>query len=418
MTAKTPVYRDRPARVLVVCLIVPILLFWAGADPAAALDVYPCLDWRMVAVGVVFGLVPVLAYWRGYRAAGIVPVGLSLFIAGFWVAKAWGDGGFVSAFGLGLWYGGTIRYFARSKRRTRVHDEPKADSSNWDMLPVIALVAIPFVISASVPFPGGVVPSTLLTVVCWGTLLAFAWLRLFREFFELCLEPIYWLGYRVRSRGPGLNAIPYHGPLLIIANHAAWWDPAFLAKLLHRPITPMMTSLFFDIWFLRPLVKYAFGVIRVADGSYRRDAPEIAEAVRALDAGACVVIFPEGFLRRKEEVPLRRFGRGVWEILRQRPDTPVVACWIEGNWGSWVSYSNGPPMKNKRPDIRRPIDVGFSAPVTLPAETLADHFATRFALMNAVAAARSHLDLPPLPPFARPENDDETKQPAQPGDST
>ena len=102
MTAKKPAHRDRPTRVVVGCLLVPILLFWVGADPVAALDVYPALDWRAAAGGAALGLLPVLAYWRGYRAVGIVPVGLTLFVAGLWIAHPGLDGGFVSAFGLGI----------------------------------------------------------------------------------------------------------------------------------------------------------------------------------------------------------------------------------------------------------------------------------------------------------------------------
>ena len=55
------------------------------------------------------------------------------------------------------------------------------------------------------------------------------------------------------------------------------------------------------------------------------------------------MVFPEGYLRRTEDRPLRRFGQGVWQILKARPDTPVFTAWIEGNWGSYTSYANGPP---------------------------------------------------------------------------
>jgi hypothetical protein len=120
-----------------------------------------------------------------------------------------------------------------------------------------------------------------------------------------------------------------------------------------------------------------------------------------------VIIFPEGFLRRKDEHTLRRFGRGVWEILKARPDTPVLACWIEGAWGSWASYHNGPPTKNKKPDFRRPIGVGLSEPVAVKPEVLANHLQTRLALMNMVLAARGHLGLPPLPGVELPAKYDE-----------
>ena len=112
-----------------------------------------------------------------------------------------------------------------------------------------------------------------------------------------------------------------------------------------------------------------------------------------------MVIFPEGYLRRTEERPLRRFGQGVWQILQARPDTPIFACWIEGSWGSFMSYFNGLPTKNKKKDVRRPIGIGMSAPITIPPEELEEHLRTRIHLMNVVLAAREHLGLPPVPPF-------------------
>ncbi|QEL18040.1 lysophospholipid acyltransferase family protein [Limnoglobus roseus] len=230
-------------------------------------------------------------------------------------------------------------------------------------------------------------------------LLAFCWVRLFRPFFELCVEAVVWRGYRIAPRGSGLSEFPRQGPVLVIANHACWWDPLFLAKVLPRPITPMMTSAFYDRWFLRPLMVYVFQTIRVADVHIRREAPEIQEAIQALDQGKCVVIFPEGYLRRKEEIPLRRFGRGVWEILKSRPQTPVVAGWIEGGWGSYASYWNGPPTKNKKNEFRRPITVGLAPAQCVTPEILQHHLQTRLTLMNQVSQARLQLGLPPLPEF-------------------
>jgi hypothetical protein len=125
-----------------------------------------------------------------------------------------------------------------------------------------------------------------------------------------------------------------------------------------------------------------------------------------------VVVFPEGYLRRGEDKPLRRFGQGVWQILLARPDTPVFAAWIEGAWGSYTSYFNGRPTKNKRPDFRRRIGIGVSAAATIPPEVLAEHLRTRIHLMNLVAAAREHLTLPPLPPFELPAREETTDEAA------
>ncbi len=236
-------------------------------------------------------------------------------------------------------------------------------------------------------------------VILSAVLCVWCWLRFFRPFVELCLEPFFRVLYRVK--GTGAKQLPAFGPCLVVANHAFWFDPCVLGVVLPRPITPVMTQRFYNVWFIKPLLKYVFRVIVVPETPMKRETPELEQAVAALDRGEVVVIFPEGYLRRKEEVPLRRFGQGVWRILSARPETPVVACWVEGGWGSKFSFMNGPPTQNKPMDFRRKIDVGVSAAEPVPADVLADQMATRLHLMNRVAAMRAALGLVPLPTFER-----------------
>jgi 1-acyl-sn-glycerol-3-phosphate acyltransferase len=169
-----------------------------------------------------------------------------------------------------------------------------------------------------------------------------------------------------------------------------------------------MSAGFLDKPFLKWLCGSVYRAIRVPDEGFRRAAPEIDEAVAALKLGWAVMIFPEGWLRRREEQHLRRFANGVHRILSQCPNTPVVACWIEDGWGSCWSHKNGPPGKNKPIDILKRIRIGVSAPEVLSAELLADDNATRQYLMQAVLNARTHLGLPALPmPGAGVEEKDE-----------
>jgi hypothetical protein len=88
------------------------------------------------------------------------------------------------------------------------------------------------------------------------------------------------------------------------------------------------------------------------------------------------------------------FGQGVWHILRELPQTPVVVCWIEGGWGSFASYRGGPPMKHKSLDWRRRIDIAVAEPRVLDATVLADHLTTRAALRQACLDCRDWLGLP------------------------
>jgi len=241
-------------------------------------------------------------------------------------------------------------------------------------------------------------------LLCLFIAMLLAWARLFRPFFESGISCIARISYRIRSTSS--DTISANGAMIVIANHACWWDPLFVAGALPRPITPMMTSVFYDRWFLRPLMRHVFEAIRVEEAKARREAPELQQAIDALDAGKCVLIFPEAYLRRKEEIPLRRFGRGIWEILKQRPNTPIVACWIEGAWGCHSSYFNGPPAKNKKFDFLRPIAVAVSDPFHLEPDVLEHHLRTRITLMNHVGQVRTKLGLEPLPMFDLPKADE------------
>jgi 1-acyl-sn-glycerol-3-phosphate acyltransferase len=235
--------------------------------------------------------------------------------------------------------------------------------------------------------------------ICIGLLFAgmvLAWVCYFREALELVIEVLIWAIYRIRSRGPGKYEIPPRGPLLVVANHSSWLDPIWLAKVIPRRIIPMMTSRFYDMPVLRWFMVHVVHAIRVQASQFRREAPELDEAVAALDQGECVTIFPEGFMRRSEERPLRQFGQGVWRILSKRPTTPVVVCWIEGGWGSYTSYAGGAPTVNKRFDFWRRIRIAIETPEVLDPALLEDARATRLHLMRVCLEARRHLGLEPL----------------------
>jgi 1-acyl-sn-glycerol-3-phosphate acyltransferase len=239
-----------------------------------------------------------------------------------------------------------------------------------------------------------------------GTVLVCVYL--FPPLAELICAWVFLPFYSIRGHGPGLDRIPTSGPLLIVANHSAYVDAFFIGKVIPRRFTPMMISVFYDRPVLRWLMRWVVGAIRVQDATFRRVAPELAEAGAHLRAGGCVLLFPEALLRRREDQLLRMFGQGVWHILREAPQTPVLVCWIEGAWGSITSHRGGPPFTNKRMDWRRPIDVAFAEAQVLPAEVLADQRATRLYLMRACLECRRYLGLEVPASQETPERDHET----------
>ncbi len=227
-----------------------------------------------------------------------------------------------------------------------------------------------------------------------GVLMIVIW---FRTFFEFMVSVCCWPLYRITAIGPGTNQMPLRGPYLVFANHAAWLDPLFVDKIVPAPTIPLMTSKFYDLPVISFLMRRVIGTIRVEDTTLKRETPEIPQAIEALNKGECVIIFPEGWLRRKESQPLKRFGRGIWQILVAKPDTLIVPMWIEGNWGSYTSFKDGkPPMKGKKPDFWKTIKIGVGEPLRIDPEILKDHMQTRTYLQNQVLKARELLGLPAL----------------------
>jgi 1-acyl-sn-glycerol-3-phosphate acyltransferase len=245
----------------------------------------------------------------------------------------------------------------------------------------------------------------------------FAWLVFLRPAIEAFVEVLFYPIYRLKKIGPGFDAMPWKGPCLVIANHGAMLDPLWIGKFIPMPNTPMMTSKFYDLRVISWLMRKVVGTIRVPDVAVRREAPEIQEAIAALDRNECVVIFPEGWLRRKDEVPLKRFARGVWQILHARPNTPVHAFWIEGNWGSFFSWKGGALMKGKPMDFWREIRIAGIEGRIVPQDVLANHLATRGLLMQWVLEARSLFGLPPIESVSIPTEGDEDEKEGPPKES-
>jgi 1-acyl-sn-glycerol-3-phosphate acyltransferase len=231
----------------------------------------------------------------------------------------------------------------------------------------------------------------LAALAALGALLATV--LLFRQTLENILEAVTWPIYRICAHGPGVNQMPARGALLIVANHSSYTDPIWVGKIVPQLIHPMMGSVFYDLPVVHWCLKNILRVIRVEAKKVRREAPELAEAVAMLRQGECVVIFPEAILRRTQEQLVRPFGQGVWHILRDVPNTPVAVLWIEGGFGSYFSYKDGPPTTNKRFDWWRHIDIGVSEVGPLPASVLVDHRTTRDYLRRRCLECRRYLGL-------------------------
>jgi 1-acyl-sn-glycerol-3-phosphate acyltransferase len=344
--------------------------------------------------GVAAGSLLASVQGHPFRALGLVPFGATGLLLGLVLAALGG----VPSPGLCLWLGvmaGLINvplaatYQAALPADARGNGMAVRNLADYLATTVLSLLLYGLAHAGLIGAAGQLWLVAALVAV--GVVLA--WPPLYRASFEQVMEFFFWPIYRMRGHGPGCTQMPRRGPVIVVANHACWFDPVFAGKVLPRPLVPMMTSVFYDLPVLRFIMPFIFRGIRVQAARFRREAPELAEAIAALDRGEALVIFPEGYMRRSEEKPLRFFGQGIWLILHERPQVPVVPCWIEGHWGSYFSYKGGPPTKNKKMDFWRRIDVAADVPRVLSPDILADHRATRKHLMQLCLDARRFLGL-------------------------
>lgn len=274
-------------------------------------------------------------------------------------------------------------------------ERPKPGAWFTSMLLVLTLPLVVSFLNRFLRLEGWLLAQCSLILALWS------WALFFPPAVELLCELVMVPLYRIRAHGPGRDAIPPRGPVILIANHSSYFDPFWVAKLVPRKIRPLMTSRFFDLPVVRWLMVSVIQAIRVQATVVRREVPELQEALAVLRQEGCLLIFPEGRLRRGVETLLQPFGQGVWHLLKELPETPVVVLWIEGGWGSFLSYYQGPPGLNKRLDWGRAIKVAFCLPRVLPAEVLADQRATRRFLERACLECRAYLKLPVPPPTGR-----------------
>lgn len=122
--------------------------------------------------------------------------------------------------------------------------------------------------------------------------------------------------------------LPSEGPALVVANHCSGLDPLLMIAACQRPLRFLIAKEQYERFGLQWLFA-AVGCIPVD----RDGRPEVAlrEAVRALQRGEVVALFPEGGIHTDGRP--RRLKRGVWK-LAQLGACPVYPLHIEGVAGA------------------------------------------------------------------------------------
>ena len=152
-----------------------------------------------------------------------------------------------------------------------------------------------------------------------------------------------------RTRAEGVENIPKRGPFFLVPNHQSVLDPLIIQAMCPRTVHSMTKSTQFANPFMRYLLPRiaAFPTRR-----YRVDPQTVRVALRNIEAGHGVGLYPEG--ERSWDGQLQPLRRGTLRLLL-KTGAPVVPVGISGSYDVWPRWS-------KRPR-RCPVRVRFGTPI-------------------------------------------------------
>jgi len=156
--------------------------------------------------------------------------------------------------------------------------------------------------------------------------------------------------YRRRRRG--LENVPKHGGVLLVANHQSFFDPPLIGCSLSTRDTDFLArGGLFDFkpfaWFITSLnstpIKQGAG-----------DAGAMKEIIKRLNEKKAVLVFPEG--SRTDDGTIQPFARGI-SVLLKRANCVVVPVGIAGVYDLWPRHRKLPRL------FTRPIAVVYGEPL-------------------------------------------------------
>jgi 1-acyl-sn-glycerol-3-phosphate acyltransferase len=114
-------------------------------------------------------------------------------------------------------------------------------------------------------------------------------LALYHAFKWSVVSPMLHTYFRVKIYG--VENVPQTGPVLVVSNHASYFDPPIVSNCVRRPVAYMAKEELFKVPVLAQAIKL-YGAYPVSRGSADRAA--IRAALECLDHGWAVGVFLEG----------------------------------------------------------------------------------------------------------------------------
>ena len=127
----------------------------------------------------------------------------------------------------------------------------------------------------------------------------------------------------------GVEHIPAAGPVIITPNHQTYADPPLVSIPVRRRVYYMAWSRLFEIPLFGPFIR----LLRAFPVQIESQDPRATrEAVRLLQAGHALMIFPEG--ERSRDGCVHHFKPGAFRLAASLA-TPVLPVTIDGGHDAW-----------------------------------------------------------------------------------
>jgi len=138
----------------------------------------------------------------------------------------------------------------------------------------------------------------------------------------------------------GLSNLPAEGGLVLVSNHTSYWDPVVVGCAINRRVNYMAKSELFDIPLLSTFIR-AVGTFPVRRNQLDRAA--IRTAMKLLDEGQIVGVFPEGTRSHTGELLKPHLGAAMLALKAGVPFLPVAIKGSRGVLGK-VRVNIGKPV--------------------------------------------------------------------------
>lgn len=181
----------------------------------------------------------------------------------------------------------------------------------------------------------------------------------------------------------GLENIPKKGKIILAGNHTGHLDPFIIQMATNRQLWFVTGPVAFQM----PIIKYLLKFYNVLPLKFGKGVEAIEAAVKKLQNGEAVIIFPEGKFTPDGDVC--KFNRGVG-LMAQHADCAIVPFAISGGFEAWGKTRILPKLFNK-------ITIQFGQPVKelyRDEKEIAHELQTRVNFMKKALDRRVRYDIP------------------------